>query len=247
MGPNVGRNNMRASWTTGRAIGLALSLLLLGFGVKCLFDGRRIDRDFERWKTAKPMDGVVDFSAPGRFVLPFEQICSSIHGETVALRVPPEVLLGTTTTQLLVGLNARLEITDKSGHNLVESAGSKAIWGEQTLDGAIPVFGIAPFRKGAYEATITVVEGAPALKGITQRVEGRYLLCGLERLPATILSGVGIVSAGIGSVAGVIVLFLVARSSGFPRIDQHQGDSPNGGPAEHPGNLVSGGGLPSVS
>ncbi len=110
-------------------IALTFSLLLLGFGVKCLFDGYRLGRNFERWQTAKPVDGAIDFSGPGRFVLPFDQTCSSSHGETVALRVPPEVLLGRTITQLLAGLNAKLEITDKSGSNLTESAEWRVILG----------------------------------------------------------------------------------------------------------------------
>ena len=227
-------------------IALTFSLLLLGFGVKCLFDGYRLGRNFERWQTAKPVDGAIDFSGPGRFVLPFDQTCSSSHGETVALRVPPEVLLGRTITQLLAGLNAKLEITDKSGSNLTESAEWRVIWGEETLDGAIPIFGIAPFRKGAYKATITVVDGAPALKGITQRVEGRYLLCGLERLPATIASGVGVVSTGIGSIGGVIVLLLAARHRRDPHAGQ-QGASPKGGPTTPIANSGVAEGPPSVS
>jgi hypothetical protein len=204
---------MRASWTIGRVIALVLSLLLLGFGVKCILDGYRLRQDFEQWKTAKPVDGAIDFSVTGRFVLPFHQTCSSSHGETVALRVPPEALQGTTITQLLAGLNAKLEIADKSGSNLTKSADSKVIGEEEMLDGAIPIFGIGPFRKGAYNATITVIAGAPALKGIAQRVEGRSMLCGLERMPAMIATVLGVGSAGIGSIVGLAVVFLVTRRS----------------------------------
>jgi hypothetical protein len=180
------------------------------------------------------VDAAIDFSMPGRFVLPFDQTCSSSHGETVVLRVPPEALLGTTITQLLAGLNAKLEIADKSG-SITKSAVSQVIWGEETLDGAIPIFGISPFRKGAYKATVTVIEGAPALNGITQRLEGRYLLCGLEQLPGTIVSGIGIVSAGIGSLVGVIAMLLAARD----RRNHHsgpKGDPPDGGLETQSGN-----------
>jgi len=154
----------------------------------------------------------VDVLTPSQFVLPFEQTCSSSHGEVVALRVPPEALRSTTITQLLAGLNATLEITDPPISNVVLNAYSQAVWGEETLDGAIPIFSIAPFRKGAYKAVITVREGAPGLSGISQRLEGRYLLCGLERMPAVIAAGIGIGSAGIGCVLGLVVAFFVARS-----------------------------------
>jgi hypothetical protein len=191
---------MHPCWTIGRAIAATLSLLLVGFGLKFLFDGHQLHQDFERWETAKPVDGAIELSVPGRFVLPFDQTCSSSHGETVALRVPAEALQGTTVAQLLAGLNVKLEITDKSGSHVVASADSETILGAEKLDGAIPIFKIAPFRKGTYEARVTVIEGAPALRGIAQRLEGRYLLCGLERMPAVIASAIGAVSAGIGSI-----------------------------------------------
>ena len=229
---SVGQNSMNASWTIGRVIAFTLSLLLLGFGVKCIFDGHRLKLNFEQWQTAKPVDGVIDLSVPGRFVLRFDQTCSSSHGETVALRVPPEALQGTTNTQLLAGLSAKLDITDKSGNILTESTDSKAVEGEKMLDGAIPIFDLAPFRKGAYHATVTVITGAPALKGIAQRLEGRYLLCGLERLPATIASGIGVVCAGVGTTVGVIVLLRTARYRRHPP-DGQQGAAPPTAGATH--------------
>lgn len=201
-------------------IASTLSLLLLGFGAKCLVDGQRVRRNFECWQTAKPVDGVVDLSVPGRFVFPFDQTCSSAHGETVALRIPPEALLQTAVTQLLAGLKAKLEITDQARSNVVQNAESKIIWGEETLNGAIPLFGIAPFRRGAYKVTVTVIEGAPALKGVTQRLEGRYVLCGLERMPADIATAAGVVSTGIGGLVGVVVFSFMARDRRTPHPGQ---------------------------
>lgn len=199
---------MRAPWTIGRVIAGSVSLLLLGFGAKCLVDGRRLSRDFERWQTEKPLNGAVDLSTPGRFVLPLHPTCSSAHGALVALRVPPEALKGATVTQLLAGLNARLEVFQGSDGTIVESRGSELFWADGTFDGAIPIFNIATLRQGAYEARVTVTAGAPALKGVGQQLEGRYVLCGLERLPAEIATGVGVVSAWIGAVAGFAVLML---------------------------------------
>ena len=214
---------MRRPWTIGRILASALSLALLGFGAKCLVDGHRGRRDFERWQTAKPVDAAVDFSVPGRYVLPFDQTCSSSHGETVALRVPPETLQGVTVTQLLAGLKAKLEITDLSGSTVVERADSEILWGDRTLNGAIPLFGMAPLRKGTYKATVTVMEGAPALRGVGQRLEGDYLLCGLERLPATVATVTGLGNAGIGCIIGVVVCLLAVRDRRNQRLGQPQG------------------------
>jgi hypothetical protein len=111
-------------------------------------------------------------------------------------------------------LLTKLEITDESG-NLTRSVDSKVIPEEKTLNGAIPIFGIPPFNKGAYKATITVIDGAPALKGIAQRLEGRYLLCGLERLPATIATGVGILAGVIGSIGAITAVLLAGSSEGL--------------------------------
>ena len=203
--------NTRRLCTVGRVIWGALALVLLAFGVKSLFDGKQLRDDFEHWQTAKPMDGPIDFSRPGRFVLPLNQTCSSSHGETVALRVPAEVLQGTTVTQLRAGLAAKLDISDKTGSNLVVSATTDLMLGEEPFDGTIPIFSLTPFRKGVYDATITVTEGAPALKGISQRIEGRYLLCGLERMPAAVATVMGAVSTLIGCVVGFGVAFRAAR------------------------------------
>lgn len=79
-----------------------------------------------------------------------------------------------------------LEIRSQSATNLIESASAKIVWEDQDLDGAIPIFNIAPFRKGHYVASVTVIEGAPALARHEQILEARYLLCGLEALPAEI-------------------------------------------------------------
>jgi hypothetical protein len=237
---------MSTRWTIGRAVASALAVLFLGFGSKFLVDGHRGARSFEEWKTARPMDGVVDLSAPGQFSLPFDQTCSSAHGQVVGLRLPPEILQNRTITQLLAGLQARLEITSRSSGDVLERADSRIVWAEDTLDGAILIFGLASFPRESYEATITVVEGAPALSGIPQRLEGRYLLCGLERLPAIIDTVAGVGVTGIGAIIGAAVLFLMVRERRNTHIGQPD-VPPKGGPTTSLGNASIPGGPPSVS
>ena len=152
------------------------------------------------------MEAAVNISKPGYFVVPFAQTCSSAHGEIVALQIPAEVLHGKTVTQLLTGLKATLEIADKSS-TISESEESSIPAGEDISNGAIPIFRLAPFRKGIYDARVTVITGAPALEGITQRLEGRYLLCGMEQMPATIATVLAVVSLAIGAIVGLLGFF----------------------------------------
>jgi hypothetical protein len=212
--PGVGcrmNNSMSSRWTIWRAIWAGVSLLLLGFGAKCFLDARRHQRQFDQWETAKPIDVTVDLSAPGQSTAPFHQTCSSSHSEAVLLRVPTNLLQTTTVTQLLAGLNAELEIIGQGAATPIESARAELTWGQDTIGGAIPIFFVSPFRKGDYQARLTVTSGAPALKGVPQRLEGHYLLCGIEAMPAMIGNILGLVSTIAGGLTGIIVLCLVAR------------------------------------
>ena len=236
---------MSARWTIWRAISAGLALCLLGLAAKCFVDARKFRKQFEDWETAKPMDAVVDLSTPGEIVVPFHQTCSSSHSEVVALRVPASALQGGSITQLLQGASARIEVRRKQGTNVVESAELDLSWTGDLIDGAIPVFFVSPFRRGEYEATVSVTAGAPGLKGVSQRLEGRYLLCGMEAMPAEIAKFGGIGSSGLASLVGMVLLYRLARVPIRTSISQTA--SPNGGPAAPVGNSGAGEGPPSVS
>lgn len=202
---------MRAPWTIGRVVAVVFSLLLIGFGGKCLWEGNRLNHDFERWQAAVTVDGPIDFSEPGQFVMNFDQTYVSPHGgDFVSLQVPQTVLQQTTVTQLLTGIKAIFTIVDKSESNSVTSA-DFYIWKEDATNGVIPIFRIPSFRKGSYQAIVTVIEGGPALKGVNQTLQGRYELCGLERMVAMILFVIGGASAGLGILVGLVVYSRLAR------------------------------------
>lgn len=65
---------------------------------------------------------------------------------------------------------------------------------------------IVPFEKGYYTATITVTQGAPALRGVPQTVTLRYEVCGLEKLAAMFTGGIGIVCMVTGLVIGSLTV-----------------------------------------
>lgn len=203
---------MRPFWTKWIIATGIIAVILLGSGVVFLFDAQKRREAFVAWETATPLKHPVDFSQPGQYEAEFDQTCSSAHGEVVALRIPPEVLTNNTATQLLSGLAATIEIRLQSGTGIVDSATAKVLWENQALDGAIPLFNIAPFRKGLYVAKVTVNEGAPALVGHKQILEARYLLCGLEALPAEIAKyfGLGLLVVGL-IITGILGLILLKR------------------------------------
>lgn len=205
---------MRLRWSKWTATMGIVAVFFLASGVWFLFDSHHRNLEFEAWQTARPMKCAVDFSKPGKFDADFIQTCSSSHGEVVALRIFPDALKSTNVTQLLAGLEAIIEIKPTSGTNKVETASAEILWQNETLDGAVPVFSVSPFRKGSYKAHVVVTAGAPALVGTTQILEARYLLCGLEALPAFIARAIGISFFSLGFLIGAgSVFFAVKRGT----------------------------------
>ncbi len=239
-------DSMSARWTIWRAISAGLALCLLGLAAKCFVDAQKFMKQFEDWETAKPIDTVVDLSTPGEIVVPFHQTCSSSHSEVIVLRVPAAAVQGGSITQLLQGASARIEVRHKQDTNIVESAELDLSWTGDLIDGATPIFFVSPFRKGEYEARVRVMAGAPGLKGVPQKLEGRYMLCGMEAMPAEIAKFGGIATSILGGVVGIVLLYRLARVPPHAQISQ-QGAAPNGGPATPVSSSKVTEGPPSVS
>lgn len=202
---------MSKRWTLWRCVSAGIALCLFALSVKCFIDAHGFRKKFAEWETAKPIDTAVDFSSPGEFVAPFHQTCSSSHSEIIALRIPSAVVEGTTITQLLQGAQARIEVYRKGDTKALETADLDHSWTGDSLDGAFPVFFVSPFSQGEYEARLMVTAGAPAMRGVPQQLEGRYLLCGLEAMPAEIAKFGGIVFSVIGGLIVVFLLYRIAR------------------------------------
>ncbi len=201
-------------WTMGRAVAMAVAVLLLGYGVRMMMDGNRRQREFEGWETAMPVDAAVDFSQPGQVELPFTQTCATSHGEVVALRVPPEVLEQMVVRLELAKLQATLEIVEKDGGRVLVSVESDKGPVSESSDGEVPLFHFAPFPQGEYVARLTVPDGVPSLQGVGQRLEGRYVLCGLEGWPAQISRVIGVGSLVVGIVVAGEVMRRLRKSPG---------------------------------
>jgi hypothetical protein len=111
------------------------------------------------------------------------------------------------------GLEADLRVFDESEQDEVLSGTAEPLEG-RTFDGAVPIFELPDFPKGEYRVKITVVKGASALKGIGQRLEGRYVVCDLERMAAQLGYILGTLSLLTG---GLISGVTAGRAAGEQR------------------------------
>ncbi len=191
---------------TGRIVAfIAAGVLLIG-GVVFLFGYYYYDRQFTEWQDARPIDIPVDLSKPGTFSGRFTQTCRVAHGEAIFLIVAASALGDTSPTELLKSLRFTCVISDPGGRPVVEQAFSSEAWSGSRFEGGdIDIISFLPFPEGEYDLTLTVEQGAPALAGVEQRLQARYLLCGLERSPATVSLLLG---AGALVIAGIILLLL---------------------------------------
>jgi|GEM_PF-2388085 len=193
---------MRARWTWKSGIQLTLALIFLGLGGDGVRSGLKQQEHYDSALTAKPMEGATDLSKPGELIFPFIQSYSRSHGEVVGLRVPPEVLEKTEAEELIRGLKVRLVITDKGGA-VMQACEPDELMLEVFRDPQlIPLFRLNSFKKGSYQAKFIILEGVPALSGIPQQMEARYLLCGCERMAGQMVLGLGVVLALPGLFLG---------------------------------------------
>jgi hypothetical protein len=197
----------------GRRIAYGIALLLAAAGVVFLLDAYRYHRDFYRWQEARPVDIPVDLSQPGEFTATFLQTCRISHGEALCLVLPHERVAGTTWPSQLSNLRFLCRILDMDGkEKMREELTDELPCGDGLLEGTIPLVWFAPFGNGTYEMTFTVTQGAPALRGVPQRLIGRYWLCGLEMRVAVGLMIMGIAAMLVAAVvAGITAMVVFVR------------------------------------
>jgi len=212
-----------AKLRTGRVVALSIAGVLLIVGVVFLFGYYHYDRQFTEWQDARPIDIPVDLSKPGTFSGRFTQTCRVAHGEGIFLIVAASALGNTSPTELLKSLRFTCVISDPGGRPVVEQKLSSEAWSGSRLEGGdIDLISFLPFPEGEYDLTLTVEQGAPALAGVEQRLQARYLLCGLERFPATVSLLLG---AGALVVAGLILLLLPKNKATQSGEDSEPGSS----------------------
>jgi len=200
--------------TVFKIIVLATGGAFLIFGAYLFWGSIKIFSRFDEWAKARPVDMEVDFSKTGKYESRFEQTCSSSHGEIIGLQVPESAISNSNMKILLKGLDADCVITESNGVEIVsvDLPAEGVEWGEPCFGNLISLEKIHPFRKGTYKISVSVLEAAPSLTGIEQRLVARYELCGLERMPGVVLRLASYVCFVIGGVFVLITLWIFAKS-----------------------------------
>ena len=184
------------------SITLIIALILIGFGIKCLFDGYHISNNFENWQRIKPMDISIDFSKKIEFSGKFNQTCAISHGESIYLEFPK----GQYNPEKLNALRFNFMITDDRNKEIVkkEFCGELA-WNKGVIDKPIILIAIPTFSEGIYNFKLNVITPVPELANVPQRIFAKYHLCGLELLLAKFIKGFGILSLIIATVLIIVV------------------------------------------
>jgi len=198
----------------GRMFGLMLTVIsLLGavmFGVAAY----RFNVTVHRWDLARPMETPIDLSRPGSVTVPFDQTCSISHGEGVFLNCKIRDEAGQVPGEVLKGLSGSLVITDSAGNEIANRdltemklpPPGQPIVSRYLVSGEVMLTEISTFKTGAYTATVTIDQGAPALAGHTQTIYAKYRLCGMEQMPGVVLGFFAFCAGLICLIAGLVVI-----------------------------------------
>ena len=197
----------------GRTISYIVAGMFCAAGIFFLITSHNCRRDFYRWQKANLIDISIDMSVSGQFAGTFVQTCQVSHGETLCLLLPSNIVASSTWTNLLKDLRFVVQIQDGSGREKVRGEFTgELFWRDYLLDGAIPLLQFAPFEKGTYRLELTVTEGVPSLQGVRQHLVARYILCGLEMMPAFITMALGVGGVVIGAIIALVTALVARRN-----------------------------------
>jgi hypothetical protein len=198
--------------TTGRKIAYGTALLLLAFGIFFCVASLKLRHDFHEWEKARPVDMKIDLSETGEFSAPFLQTCTAAHSEMLCLALSPNGESSHNESNLLSEVRFTCRILNSNGsERLRQEFTGETLWQNNLFDGAIPLISLPLFEKGTYTVIITVTQPAIAFRGVLQRINARYMLCGLEMLPAHLSMILGFIAMILAALISGITFFVVRR------------------------------------
>ena len=158
---------------------------------------------FSDWLNAEPMQAQIDLSQPGSISIPFHQTCSSAHGEAIFLDCDFTGVDKVNFKESFAEFSGTIILSDLDNKEVLSAplnSETAYFLGDEFILTYLDVFPI-----GDYQATIQISSGAEVLSGNSQRIFAKYMLCGLEALPAEI-SRILAVLFGIATIATTVLL-----------------------------------------
>jgi hypothetical protein len=191
---------------------------ILFFGIGALVSSRDWRRECEAAQVAEPIHLTVDVSKPGEILGEFHQTfraaCSGYL--QIVPQSPPSS--EKEALALIKGLRGHFSIVGYDRRDVHERGIAEAGFVALPIDKDhwAPALerDYFSFDKGVYQIRLVVDHGAPALAGVPHSLVARYGLCGIEYVPAQILSLIGIVGCIIGGII-LLAVALIAISERF--------------------------------
>ncbi|MDQ1256439.1 MAG: hypothetical protein QG656_1035 [Candidatus Hydrogenedentes bacterium] len=199
--PNPRNGLARAGWVI-----VALVPILAGY---FLYQAELQRRQFWEWVEVPTIDIPVDCSVPGSFSGKLVHTCTMAHGGGgLRLEIPPESIPQTELESALEGLRVEGTVTDiKSGAKTAIEASDRFLYSVPGDEHAILAASLPyDLPKGEYTLELSVVTGAQRLAGIPQRLVGRYMLCGMEMMPAFLLFLLSCFLLWLDTLLGLVLL-----------------------------------------
>ena len=197
-------------WPWGRIVAGVVAGAIFLLAVPLLFSGAEIRRQLDAARIAEPIHLKVDLSKPGAYSGDFHHTFIGAHSNF--LQIVPESPFPSHEKAVAV-------IEGMQGHySMIEPHGTvvhQQRFGPTGFDAVqvesnrwVPILGFDRFGfdEGVYKMKLTVDRGAPRLGGVSHAIVGRYDLCGVEYVAATIIPMYGVAGCVI---AGIIVLVIV--------------------------------------
>lgn len=203
-----------------------IAIVMLAFfcvaGSIAFYQARQMNLNLQQAEAAELAHLNVDLSHAGTYQGPFSSRHVNSHGLSLDLQIEPGLADSEPLQNAMKGLKLDILLTDSQGRAAYSDsldAGDFRIW--QNDKYLVPKLNL-PSISGLYTLFVTVKEPAAGLAGRNQTLVGKYMFCGLEHLPVTILRALAVGAWIIAVVIGIVLL--VRWSMRRNRVEHHRAD-----------------------
>ncbi len=195
--PKQWRSTRAKPWTWVGTVVTGLGILFLWFGVDSAISAIKSNNRNTQAASAEPLRMTVDLATVGSYTGRLTQTTSHTCKQTVFLEADMDRSSEESLDRSLSGLKGRLRIRTPGNSPILES-----VFDSETLLATVASttnllwnlgLRITPFRRDIYDVELTVYQPAPAMRGKTQFLVSRYLLCGIEQLKVTVVGGIAFI------------------------------------------------------